>query len=114
MIGVYGLLSYLTLQRTREMGIRLAMGTTPARLRVRLLLESVAVVCVGTAVGAVLSTSLGRFLKLLIPGADGLMTINVGAAVVVTCAVAGIAVWIATSHIARLDIAEVLRAEAAD
>ncbi len=113
-IGVYGVLSYSVVQRTREMGIRLALGTSPARLRANVLGRTFVIVAVGATIGTVVSTGAGRFLGGLVQGADAGMFSSSAVAIAVTTAVAATAIWLATRHINRLDIADVLRAESAD
>ena len=113
-IGVYGILSYSVAQRTREMGIRLALGTTPARLRASVLRQTSVIVAVGATIGILASTGAARFLDGLVHGADAGMFSSSAVAIAVTIAVAASTIWLATRHINRLDIADVLRAEAAD
>ena len=113
-IGVYGVVSYSVLQRTREMGIRLALGTTPARLRRGLLQHTLVIVGVGAAAGVAGAIALGRFLQALIRGAEGATVSGSTVAVAVTALVSAAAVWTATRHVARLDISGVLRAEGAE
>lgn len=113
-IGVYGILSYSVVQRTREMGIRLALGTTPVRLRSAVLRQTSFIVAIGATIGFLVSTGAGRFLERLVHGAEaGLVPVS-AAAILVTTTVAATAIWLATQRIVRLDIADVLRAEAAD
>lgn len=113
-IGVYGVLSYSVVQRTREMGIRLALGTTPARLRANVLGQTFVIVVVGATIGILVATGAGRFLEGLVQGANAGMISSSAVAIGVTTAVAATAIWLATRHINRLDIADVLRAESAD
>jgi predicted permease len=112
--GVYGVVSYSVLQRTREMGIRLALGTTPGRLRRGLLQNTLLIVGVGALAGVAGAIALGRFLQALVYGAEGATVSGSTAAVAVTALVSAAAVWTATRRVARLDISDVLRAEAAE
>ena len=117
-IGVYGAVSYAVLQRTREMGIRLALGTTPARLRRGLLQHTLLVVATGATLGVAGAVILGRFLQAMVRGAElgaTRFTGSYGSAPWSSprwCRRGG--VWTATRHVARLDISDVLRADAAD
>jgi hypothetical protein len=113
-IGVYGVVSYSILQRTREMGIRLALGTTPTTLRATMLRQTVVVVFTGATAGVVMALAFGRFLQSLVRGADGAAIPAAAVAVLVTAVVSAAAIWAATRHVARLEIADVLRAEIAD
>jgi predicted permease len=113
-VGVYGVVSFAVVQRTREMGVRLALGTTPARLRGWMLRHTIVVVSAGAAGGVALSLVSGRFLQSLIAGAAGFGLSGSCAAVAMTLAVAAAAIWRATHQLTRLDISDVLRAEAAD
>ena len=113
-IGVYGVTSYSVLQRTREMGIRLALGTTPGRLRATMLRQSSLTIGLGALAGLAMAIGFGRYLQSLVRGADSAIVATSTAAVLVTAVVAAAATWSATRHIARLDIGEVLRAECAD
>lgn len=114
MIGVYGVLSYALVQRTREMGVRLALGTTPGRLRAMLLGQTLQWVGAGVVLGALLATRAAGYLQSLVQGADAAVATTTAFAVAVTTALASGAIWSATRHIARLDIADVLRADTAE
>jgi putative ABC transport system permease protein len=113
-IGVYGVVSYSVLQRTREMGIRLALGTIPGRLRGGMLWQTLVVVAAGAAAGLALAIVFGRFLQSLVRGAEGATLSESSVAVAVTALVSAAAIWTATRHVARLDISDVLCAEAAE
>ncbi len=113
-IGVYGVTSYSVLQRTREMGIRLALGTTPGRLRRTMLRQSSVTIGLGALAGLAMAVGFGRYLQSLVQGADSAIVATSIVAVLVTALVAAAATWSATRHIARLDIGDMLRAECAD
>ena len=108
-VGIYGTVSYAVVQRTREMGVRLALGTTPARLRATLLRQTLAIVTAGALVGVAGAVDAGRYLQSLVEGADGAIALTSTLAVIATLVVAALAIWRATRHIARLDVADVLR-----
>ncbi len=70
--GLYGVLSYAVAQRTREMGIRVALGSSRARL-VRLVTgEGLGLVAVGIVVGAVASAGLTRLMTSMLYGVNPL------------------------------------------
>jgi ABC-type antimicrobial peptide transport system permease subunit len=113
-IGVYGIVSYAVVQRLREMGIRLALGATPLRLRAWLLRSTLVTVGIGTAAGIAGAVVFRRYLQSLVHGADAPLLSTTLVAVAFTTLVAAAAIWTATRQVARLDIADVLRAESAD
>ncbi len=108
-IGVYGVVSYACGERLRELGIRLALGTTPGRLRGFLVGRVVLLVAAGAAAGAAIAAAGGRQLHNLIPGSDATMAAMIAVAVAGTLAVAVLATWAATRRVASLDIMNVLR-----
>jgi hypothetical protein len=113
-IGVYGVVSFAVIQRTREMGVRLALGSTPQRLRAWMLRHTLAIVAAGCVAGVCLSMASGRYLQSLIVGATSFGISGSVAAFVTTLAIAAAAIWRATHGLARLEISDVLRAEAAE
>lgn len=70
-LGLYGAKAYSVSRRTREIGIRLALGAEPARLRNRILREGLALGLAGILPGLLLSTVLVRLLGSLIPDFEG-------------------------------------------
>jgi predicted permease len=108
-IGVYGVVAHAVGERTREMGIRLALGTTPARLRGALLRRTLVVVSCGALPGVALAFGMARYFQDLIRSADAQMAATSLFAMTTTVAVAALATWTATGRVARLDIMEVLR-----
>jgi predicted permease len=110
-IGIYALVSYAVMQRTHEMGVRLALGTTPGHLRTILLAQGLVPVLLGT-IGGVLGAVLGaRLLEGLVEGASALVPSTYLVAVPSICLVAALSIWIATRRIAGLEISDILRAE---
>ena len=110
-IGIYGIVSYAVAQRSQEMGVRLALGTTPARLRGMLLRQSLLMVAAGAIPGIAGARLTGRFLETLV---DGAKPVDWGASaglVVFLALVASMGIWAATRRIAKMDIMAMLRAD---
>jgi ABC-type lipoprotein release transport system permease subunit len=111
LLGVFGIVSHAVVQRTREMGVRMALGATPARVRGMLLMQNLSVIAVGGVAGVVGASVAGRFFESLIPGAKPVdLAASIGLAVCLS-AIASITIWVATRRIPGLDIMEVVRTE---
>ena len=61
-VGLFGLISYTTAQRTRELGIRLALGSMPERVVGLVLASGLRLLAAGLAIGLVLAFAVGRIL----------------------------------------------------
>lgn len=110
-IGIYGVVSFFVVQRTHEMGVRIALGTTPGNLRKTMLWQGLIPVAAGAVPGILGAVAAGRFAQTLI---EGTIPAGVGFstfASLLIAAVAGCAIWIATRRIARLDVMEILRTD---
>jgi predicted permease len=101
--GIYGVLSYVVSQRTKEIGIRMAMGATARAVTGLVLKQSMRLGIVGTALGGVLALGVSRIL------ASGLVMINtfdglpyIGAALLVLSACAA-AAYFPSRRAARID-----------
>ncbi|HLJ47399.1 MAG TPA: ADOP family duplicated permease [Bryobacteraceae bacterium] len=111
MIGIYGIVSYTVAQRSHEMGIRMALGTTPAGLRVRLLRRSLATIGAGAVAGVAGAILSGRFLESLVEGAKPVNAATYAGTIVAIALIAAAGIWVATRPLARLDVMEILRTE---
>lgn len=112
-IGIYGTVSFSVGQQTREMGIRLALGTTPGQVRRVVLGRTLVVVSAGGVVGLALVRAGGDQLRILIAGAEvGLPAVS-SIVVIGTTLIAVAAAWLASRRVKSLDIADVLRPDGA-
>ena len=91
-IGLYGVLAYTVSQRTREIGLRVALGADPASIRQRVVGEGLLMALEGAVLGTLLTLGVGRFLGSLLyqvettdPWALGLAPLILLAAVALAC-----------------------------
>jgi putative ABC transport system permease protein len=110
-IGIYGIVSYAVTQRTQEMGVRMALGTTPVRLRGMLLRQGLLMVAAGAIPGIAGARLTGRFLESLMEGAKSIDLATSAGLALFLVLVASTSIWAATRRIAGLDIMAILRAE---
>ncbi len=110
-VGVSGVLAFGVSARTREFGVRLAVGSTPRHLQMRVLLEGALIVAVGIAAGAAggyafAGVAAGYVENLRLPGALPI----VGAAAVLAGA-AILASLMPAARASRVDVLQALRSE---
>ena len=110
-IGIYGIVSYAVVQRTQEMGVRMALGKTPVQLRGMLLRQGLLMVAAGAIPGIVGTELTGRFLESLMDGAKPVNIATSIGLVLFLAVVASMSIWVATRRIATLDITAILRTE---
>jgi len=110
-IGIYGVASYSIVQRTHELGVRIAVGASAERMRWMLLGQSLLPVAFGIATGIAGAVGPSQFLQHLMDGAQRVDTGTCVVAAAFLALVAAVAVWSATERIVRLDPMQVLRAE---
>ena len=108
-IGLYGVLAYNVTQRTRELGLRLALGAPPARLRVLILKQVGVMALIGVSVGLVSAFALGRAAEALLFGLSGRDPVVFGGAVAVLVFVVFAASWIPAWRASRIAPTEALR-----
>ncbi|HSC15760.1 MAG TPA: FtsX-like permease family protein, partial [Gammaproteobacteria bacterium] len=104
-------IAYVVSQRTREIGIRSALGAEPRRLNNTFLLQGLALSAVGAVVGLVAAMALGRLMSSLLFGIGSMDPTAYVAAVVVTIAAAALASYVPARRAAKIDPIETLRAE---
>jgi putative ABC transport system permease protein len=111
LIGVYGAASYSISQRTHEIGVRIAIGASPGRLRLALLRQGMSPIAVGMVAGVAGAIALGRFLQYLMDAVEPLGIGTCAAAALLLAITAAVAVWTATARVLRVDPMRALRAE---
>jgi putative ABC transport system permease protein len=110
-IGIYGVMAYVVSQRTREIGIRSALGAEPRQLKKMFLLHGLALSGVGAVVGLVAAIGLGRLMSSLLFGVTPTDPIAYVAALAVVIAAALLASYVPARRAANVDPIETLRAE---
>jgi len=110
-IGIYGMVSYAVARRTREMGIRMALGSPAPRLRARLMWQELMTVFIGAVVGISGAIVSGRVLATLVEGAKPVTAFLYAGSLVFIVATAMAAIWVATRPVARLNVIDILRSE---
>jgi predicted permease len=110
-IGLYGVLAYTVAQRTREIGLRMALGAAPARVR-RLILGQVAwMTAIGGVIGLAGAAAAGMYLASELFGLTGWDPVVLGSAASVLALVAFLAGLIPAIRAARIDPMRALRYE---
>jgi predicted permease len=111
MIGVYGVMSYLTAHRTSEFGLRLALGARPGELLAGVLAGAARLALAGLSIGALISIACGRLIGSMLFGLEPTDTFTyaavLGGVLILTLAAAAVPAWRA----ARIDPASALRSD---
>ena len=108
-VGLYGVISYSVVERTRELGIRAALGASRADI-VRLVLgEGLTIVASGLAIGVVVAAAATRYLQGSLYAVSPTDPATFAAVVGVLFAVAALAQWVPVAHAMRVDPAVALR-----
>jgi putative ABC transport system permease protein len=110
-VGIYGVLSYLVTQRTREIGIRLAIGASPGDVARAVLGRGLLLATVGIAVGTCASLMLGGAVRMLLYEVQPADPLSFGAAVAVLLAVALVASYLPARRATTVDPMVALKAE---
>lgn len=110
-VGTYGVATYSVADRTHEIGVRIAVGASPDRVRGMLFRQGMSPVGIGILTGIAVAAGLSRFLQDLIPNAEPAGPWICVGAVFLLVSVTAVAVWTATRRIVRMDPAAALRAE---
>jgi predicted permease len=110
-LGVYGVLSYTLAQRTREIGIRIALGAQDAAVKRLLLGQALGLVGIGIALGVCGAAALTRFMKALLFGVTALDLETYALGAVALLAAAALAAYLPARRATRIDPMRALRAE---
>ena len=110
-VGIYGVLSYQVQQRTREIGIRLALGAERERIVGMVVRQGMRLVVVAVVVGVAGALVVGRVLSSLLYGVSATDPVTYGAVTAVLGAVAALACWIPALRASAVDPQAALRTE---
>ena len=110
-VGLYGLMSYLALQRTGEMGLRLALGALPGQVLQIVLRESFTLVAVGLVLGLAIAYSVRRFVEATLFGLTAADPLTYAVVAGVLVAVTLLASLRPAQRAARVDPMIALRAD---
>lgn len=110
-VGLYGVVSYAVVRRTREMGIRLSLGASPSDVLTLVVTGGMRMVVMGAGIGVVLALLAGGALSSFLIGVSGRDTATLVAIPAILLAVGFLASWIPARRAVRLDPSEVLRSE---
>jgi ABC-type antimicrobial peptide transport system permease subunit len=110
-IGIYGLLAYSVTQRTREIGVRIALGAEPRSITRMVVASGARMVITGAAAGLAVALALSGVMKSLLYGIGPRDPLTFIAAPAVLVLVALAAAYVPARRAARVSPMEALRAE---
>ena len=108
-VGVYGVISHFVARRSRDYGIRIALGLAPTRLVSQVVGRGLGLVGIGSAVGVVAALLFTRLLASLLYGVSAADPPAIAGAVLALVAVGSVAAWFPARRASHTDPAVVLR-----
>jgi putative ABC transport system permease protein len=108
-VGIYGVMSYSVSQRTREIGVRMALGATPASVLQLVLRQAGVMTAAGISIGLVGALTLTRFLAAFLFGVTAKDPLVYGAVALLLALVALVAVIVPSARATRVDPLVALR-----
>jgi putative ABC transport system permease protein len=110
-VGIYGVISYAVSQRTREIGIRLALGARPRELEQMFVRHGLMLTAIGVVIGLGVAVGLSRLMSSLLYGVSALDPITFAAVPLVLATAAALASYLPARRVAAVDPVEALKAE---
>jgi predicted permease len=110
-IGLFGIIAGEVAERTKEIGIRLALGAAPGRVQMEVLRRGLIVASVGLAAGLLATLGTSRLLESMLYGVTSRDGLSLVATVGVLLVVAAFASWIPARRASRVDPTVALRSE---
>ncbi|MCI0573287.1 MAG: ABC transporter permease, partial [Myxococcaceae bacterium] len=102
-VGIYSVMSYVVAQRTREMGIRIALGAARADILRLVVGHGLVLAVAGVGVGVLASVGLTRLLGSLLTGVSATDPLTFGAVALALGGVAVLACWVPAQRAVRVD-----------
>jgi putative ABC transport system permease protein len=110
-VGVYGVMAYSVSQRTREMGVRMALGATPQSIFRLVLGEALRIVLIGVGAGVIAAAGLTRLLETMLYQTEPRDPWTFAVTALLLTAVAALASYVPARRGTRVAPVEALRAE---
>jgi putative ABC transport system permease protein len=110
-IGIYGVIAYVVAQRSREIGIRLALGAAPTQLKRMFVRQGLVLTAVGAGVGLVAAIALTQWMSSLLFGVERLDAPTYAAVLGVLTIAAAMASYVPARRAAAVDPVETLAGE---
>jgi predicted permease len=110
-VGLYGLLSYEVMRRTREIGIRMALGAQRADLISMVVWRGIILAAAGTAIGGAAALAIGKLLKSLLYGISPVDPLTLAGVAVLLVSVALFAAFVPARRATKVDPMIALRYE---
>ncbi|HEX8711525.1 MAG TPA: FtsX-like permease family protein, partial [Terracidiphilus sp.] len=110
-IGIYGIMAYTVVQRTSEIGVRLALGAAPRQILEMILRDASQMSVAGIVIGITFSLSLARFVRSILFGITASDPVTLCGAALVLVLVALAASWVPARRAAGIQPTEALRHE---
>ena len=110
-VGIYGVVSYTTRQRTHEIGIRIALGAGKGAILRNVLRQGLILTVAGLTIGVLASLMVTRFLRTVLIGVAPTDLFTYATVAIVLCMVAMFACYLPARRAAAVDPAQALRSE---
>lgn len=110
-VGVYGVNAYAVASRTREFGVRTALGASPRQLVASVVRRGMALASIGIIAGCAGAIAVGRLLTSLLYGLPARDPLTLVCAAAILTIVAGVACWVPARRASRVDPVAALRAQ---
>jgi putative ABC transport system permease protein len=110
-IGLYGVMAYVVTLRTKELGVRIALGAQPRAVAAMMTRQGMTLTGIGIVGGLLLFTLAARFLRSFLFGVAPSDPATLAGASLMLVAIATVASWIPARRASRVDPADALRAE---